>query len=261
MKHGILWKVTFRACVTIGVVLGLLALSYFLFPYWWHHQLLNLLLDVPPLAPPITDEAAAIRLSRKMDRLSDPDAIYNEIWEATELEINSLIEHRMCEEKEKLGNGDPNPGDAAVIAGSLSEVQVEIEVNTITIACNVDLNKLAPLVRERFGWDFPEEAPQNTVLRAMAGVAVENRVLRVNFESFKLGNVGLKDSIFAGMVSELTEQLEDHLRNKVQSQIPGQFKKIDEDEIAYRLPDNVENVEVLSEKIRIVFRPHTDTTP
>lgn len=254
MRHSLFWKITFRVCVTVGVTVGLLAFSYLLFPRWWNHQLLNLLLEVPRLAPPITDEAAAIRLSQKMDRLSKSGAICNETWEATELEINSLIQRRMCEEKEKLGNGDPDPGDAAVIAGSLSEVQVKIEDGAITIACNVDLSELAPLVRERFGWDFPEEAPPSTVLRATARVTVVNRVLRADFESFKLGNVNLKDSIFAGLASELAEKLEDHLRNKVQSQMPGQFKKINEEEIAYRLPDNVENVEVLEEKIRILFK-------
>lgn len=258
MRHGVffvLWRSFFRICVAVTAIVMLLALSYFMFTDWWNRQLLNVLLNVPPLERPEISREAADDLAAKIERITEsPQGIYNETWDVTELAVNSLLDRRMHEEKAKLGNRDQSPEDTSIIADSLSEAQVRIEDGRITIACNVDMVKLAPLAKERLGWDFPEDLPKSTVLLATAGVTVSERVMKVSFETIYLGNMGLKDSIFAGVIGELAGTLEGDLRNSVRSQIPGSFEAISQDEIEYRLPENVESVEVLPKMIRITFR-------
>jgi hypothetical protein len=229
--------------------------SYFLFPGWWREQFSAWLLD-KPLGRPQTSREAAATGHKIIHQIKDPDfRPTSGKLELEEIQINSVIEEEMDKTHPGGGNGKTDPNNVtAILAEGLSNLQVTIDENSVTIAANVDLKVFAPYIKEHSGHELPPEFQKVTPLRAVTTVSIENRVLKVNFKSFTLGNVPLKNSILSGMISDLTEKLETYLRQTVKSQIPGEFKEISPEEMTYRLPDNVENVEVQKEKITITYK-------
>jgi hypothetical protein len=208
-----------------------------------------------PLGKPQTSHAAAASGAKIIRQIKDP-AFRPEsgTLELEEIQINSVIEEEMSANLDNSA-GEVNPNDVtAILAKGLSNPQVKIDDNSITIAANVDLKAFAPYIKEHAGQELPQEFQKVTPLRAVTAISIDNRVLKVNFTSLTLGNMSLKDSRISGMISDLTEKLETYLRQTVKSQIPGEFKEVSTEEMSYRLPDFVENIEVQEGKITITYK-------
>jgi len=248
-----------RRIITEFLLLVLLAIiaavaSYLLMPGCWREQFAVWLLDKPLGRPATSPEAAASgkKIIRQIQNPGERPA--GGKLELEEIQINSVIAETM-EENHDGNGGDTDPNNVTtVLAEGLSNPQVTINDNSITIAVNVDLKVFAPYIQQHSGQQLPPEFQKVTPLRAVTAVSVEDRVLKVSFTSFTLGNVPLKNSILGGAVSDLTEKLETYLRETVKSQIPGEFKEVSPEETKYMLPDNVENVEVKKGKIIITYR-------
>lgn len=253
MRRRIDGRILRNFFLIVVVALGAAVASYFIYPGMWRGLAFKLLLDrqIPPAK---TSHEAALSGHETLNKIRTA-AVGK--WELKEMEINSMIDEQM-RARQQEANGHADPADiASVLANGLKDLQVKIEDNSVTIGANLDLKTLAPYIKQTSGKDLPEEFQRQTALEAKTRVSVDNRVLTINFETITLGKVSLKNSVLSGMMSDLTEQLETYLRQTVKSQIPGEFKEVNTEQMSYRLPDNIENVEVVPEKIIITYKDLT----
>jgi len=253
-----------RTIVALAGLLVLTGLSILLFPGFWLEIAADIMLGDERIGKPPTDPAAAISAEMKLSALRKillngveavppPDIVFSE------LEINSYIEMKVKDAQNDEWSEYPRDLSSREetlrsTAEALENLQVALADRSITVAGNVNLKQVAPLIKTRTGQELPEEFQRTVVFRAAFSVSTTDDVLRIEPASLIIGRTSLRKYAPVRAMGVVSEKIEAWLRQKIAAQMPQRFRQLSADGTSFRLPENVGDISVSPGGIRLKFR-------
>lgn len=253
-----------RTIVALAGLLVLTGLSVLLFPGFWLEIAADIMLGDERIGKPPTDPEAAISAEMKLSALrqillNDIEAVPPPDIVFSELEINSYIEMKVKDAQNDEWSEYPRDLSSREemlrsTAEALENLQVALADKSITVAGNVNLKQVTPLIKTRTGQELPEEFQRTVVFRAAFSVSTADDVLRIEPASLIIGRTSLRKSVPVRAMGVVSEKIETWLRHKIAAQMPQGFRQLSADETSFRLPENVGDISVSPGGIRLKFR-------
>ncbi len=261
-----------KLLLLIAGALVLTVASVFVFPGYWRARLADYLLGDETVDAPQTDAAAARAAREKLDaiksriqRLEVLPADAPESTTLTKLEIDSHIAEMCRKLRETTDDEIPLPTDEVDrealkrarndIVWAMDSLQVELREDAFVVLGNVDLGKLSGLVEERTGEPIPEEFQRRVGFSGEYRLVTHDRVVDFEMQELILGQTSLKSSLLAPLLEEMRDKIDEFVESKIQSAIGGEFKRTSDTGLSFRLPDEIDDIKVSPDGIKIRYAP------
>ena len=118
---------------------------------------------------------------------------------------------------------------------------------------NIDIEKVAGLVKERSGHEIPEEFRREVGFSAKYRLETKDRDMELEMQDLVLGQTSLKNSILAPLLEEMREQIDEFVESKIKSVVGTEFERTSDTKLRCKLPESIDGVKVSPDGIKIDY--------